>query len=178
MRLVPAVLLCAVLLSGCGSSPQADLNRALTTVTDQANGKNAVGLREAVGQLIVLVDRQQTGNDLTADKADRIRAQAQKVLADAALLDVPVITPTPTRTTTPPSPTPTPSAKPSETPSATPGPTPSPTPSPTHSAGPTPTPTPTRSEPATPSSEPATPSPTKTKKGGKGDASTPPTSDG
>ncbi len=135
-RVAGPVLLAAVLLAGCASSPQADLNSALSEVTDRANAGDAVGLRLAVDRLIGVVDRQ-SGSDLPLDEAARIRADAEKVRVDADLL-VPTPTPTPS-VTQPPSPTPsaTPSATPSQTPSASP--TPSPTPSRTPSATPTPT---------------------------------------
>jgi outer membrane murein-binding lipoprotein Lpp len=153
VRRVVLAALAALLLAGCASSPQADLNRALTTVTERANAQDSAGLRAAVDDLIALVNRQ-SGSDLPLDEADRIRADAQRVLASAALLDAPVVTPTPSRTTASPTPsrTPsaTPSATPSPTPSATPSPSPSPSPSPTRSPAPTASPSASPTRSATP----------------------------
>lgn len=149
MRMRPALvaLVAAALLSGCASSPKADLNTALADVTNTANAKDAPGLRGALDRLGAVVNRQSAA-DLPLDKAQRIRALVEKLRVDAALLDAPPTpTPTPTPTRTP-TPTPTRTASPSASPSAT------PTPSPTQSRTPSPTPTPTAPPTASPTPTP------------------------
>lgn len=150
MRMRPALvaLVAAALLSGCASSPKADLNTALADVTNTANAKDAPGLRGALDRLGAVVNRQSAA-DLPLDKAQRIRALVEKLRVDAALLDAP---PTPTPTPTP-TRTPTRTASPSASPSET------PTPSPTQSRTPSPTPTPTAPPTASPTPT-ATPTPT------------------
>ena len=150
MRMRPALvaLVAAALLSGCASSPKADLNTALADVTNTANAKDAAGLRGALDRLGAVVNRQSAA-DLPLDKAQRIRALVEKLRVDAALLDAP---PTPTPTPTP-TRTPTRTASPSASPSET------PTPSPTQSRTPSPTPTPTAPPTASPTPT-ATPTPT------------------
>lgn len=152
-RTAVAAGLAALLLGACGGSPQADLNSAMAEVTDRANARDASGLRLALDRLVAVVNRQ-SGSDLPLDEAQRIRALAEKVRADAALLEQPAI-PTPAVTTSRPVPTSTRTATPSPTPSATPSPTPSATPSPEPT--PTPTPTPTQTPAPTPSSPAAAP---------------------
>lgn len=162
-RTAIAAGLAALLLGACGGSPQADLDTAMAEVTDRANARDASGLRLALDRLVAVVNRQ-SGNDLPLDEAQRIRTLAEKVRADAALLEQPA-TPTPVVTTSRPAPPPTRTATPSPTPSATPSPTPSATPSPEPSATPTqapaPTPTtaPTTSSPAAAPTSPAGTSP-------------------
>lgn len=142
---LPALLV--LLLAGC-SSPQADVNSAVSDITDAANSGDAAGIRTGVDDLLAIVSRQ-SGSDLPADEVARIREIAEKVKADATLLETPV-TPSPTAT-----PSPTRSASPSPTPTPTRSATPSPTPSRTPSATPTPT------ETAEPTTEaPAEPTPT------------------
>jgi len=147
----------ALLLAGCASSPRADLNGALTDVTNRANARDAAGLRLAVDRLVEVVNRQ-SGSSLPLEEAQRIRDDAAKVKAGAALLEP---APTPAPTTAPPSPTPSPTPRP--LPSTTPTPPPSPPPSETPSP--------------TPSSPSPSPTPTKTKGGEKGDQTPPPGGD-
>ena len=154
---VAAVAL-ALLLAGCAGSPQAELDQAVSDVTDQANARNADGLRDAADTLIALLSAQ-SGSGFDAAKVKRLQALAQQVEDDAALLERlagPAPTATASRTSSPPS---TRSSSPSPTPSPSPSPTPSPSASPTPSASPSPTGGPTTA--ATTSPTPSrSPSPT------------------
>ncbi len=163
-RLLGAAAAAALLLSGCASSPEADLNSALSDLTDAANARSAARVRTTADDLIAVVNRQ-SGSSLPLERAASIRALAERVKADAALLEVaPPPTPTPSQspspTPTPPkrTPTPTPSASPTPTPtrSATPSPTPS-SASPTPTASPSTTGTALGSPSPTPTSSPTTP---------------------
>lgn len=141
---VAGALVGVLVLTGCASSPEADLNEALTEVVERANAQDPGDLRLAVDDLLAVINRQ-SGQDLDPEQAQSLRAAAEQVREDADLLEV-VATPTPTPTRSSASPSATPS--PSPTPSPTPSPSPSATPSPTPSRTPTPsaTSTPTSSE--------------------------------
>ena len=99
-QLASAVLLGAVLLTGCGSSSPADeLRSKVAAVTDAANHRDANGLRSAVDDLLSTAKLQHDTKKLDLDRYRQIQRFAGQVKADAALLD-----PVPTRTP-PPAPT-------------------------------------------------------------------------
>lgn len=83
-----AALAALLLLSGCASSPAAELRQAVAEVTDRANARDAAGLRRAADQLLAVIAKQ-SGSELSLAEAQALRALAEKVKADAALLEAP-----------------------------------------------------------------------------------------
>lgn len=92
-----------LLLAGCAASPEAELNQALTTVTERANDRDADGLRDAADELARVVSRQ-SGNGLTAGRVKTLLALVAKVKADADLIEEEEVEPTPAPTTRTPTP--------------------------------------------------------------------------
>ncbi len=85
---VVAGALAVLALAGCASSsPKARLRERLDAVTTAANDRDAAGLRTAVGDFLAAVDQQSKAGDIASTEADRLRARANRVLADADLVD-------------------------------------------------------------------------------------------
>lgn len=149
--------LLAVLLAGCAGDPQTSLRDAVADVVDEANARDAGGLRGALSNLRAEIDGQVRNGDLPTAEATRLLAILQQLEADAALLDAPEE----------PSPSPTPSPTPEETeeepePSPTPEeteeedePEPEPTQAPEPTEAPEPAPTEILPSPAATSAEPS-----------------------
>lgn len=146
-RLAATLALCAALAAcSAGSSPKADLQTKLNAVIDAANAKDAPGLRTAVGEFLQEVQQQSANGDITSTKAQDLRTVADRVLADASLLESQ--SPAPAPSSARPSPTfvPSPTYSPPPPPTPTPQPTqppPSPVVVPPVVGSPTPAPSPT-----------------------------------
>jgi outer membrane murein-binding lipoprotein Lpp len=130
VRRLGAAVALVLLLAGCSaSSPKADLQSKMNAITDAANASDPAGLRAAVGQFEQEVTSQGQNADITSTQAQRLRALAELVMGDAALLEA---SPSPA----PSSAAPSPSASPSPSPSPSPTPPPSPSPEPTQPPSP------------------------------------------
>jgi outer membrane biosynthesis protein TonB len=141
VRVAAALVGCAiaVMAAGCSNRPgdlSAAAEKVLAPKVQQIRVIAASGdydrLARAVAQLKVLVEREKSLGQVSAQRAVAIEDAADTLLND--LTPVPTTTPTPTPTITTPSPTPTPTPTPTPSPTET---TPTPTPSPTET---TPTP--------------------------------------
>jgi hypothetical protein len=130
-RFLAAAAVCVVLAGCSSSSPKADLQTKMNAITNAANSGDAAGLRTAVGLFEQEVASQSQNADLTSTQAQTLRVLADRVLADASVLDQ-----------TSPSPAPS-SAAPSPSPTEAPSPTPPPSPSPEPTRSPSPDPVPT-----------------------------------
>jgi len=165
---VLATAAAALLLAGCATSAQAQLDQAVADVTDQANVRNAEGLRTAADELQELVSGLSGSGDLGRAKATRLLDLASKIRADADLLEREEQTPTPAPTTAAPTTTRPPTVPPTTAPVLT---TASPTPS--RTASPTPSPTPTPSQTTTPPPTTSSPTPTGSASSSAGDEDEP-----
>jgi hypothetical protein len=103
----------------------------MNAITSAANSGDAAGVRTAVGLFEQEVASQSQNADLTSTQAQTLREMAERVLADASVLEQ-----------TSPSPAPS-SAAPSPSPTQAPSPTPPPSPSPQPTQSPSPEPVPT-----------------------------------
>jgi len=117
-------------VSGCAADPAATLRGNVEDVIGAANGRDAVGVRSAVGDLIATINEQRAQGDLSTARAAELRELALAVQQGAGAL-----TPSPS-----PSPVPSPSPSPSPSPRPSPSPSPSPSPEPTEEPSPSPTP--------------------------------------
>ena len=127
-----------VLLTGCASSPEAEVREGVRDVLAAANDQDADAVRTAVDDLLSTLRTQVGSGDLTDAEAAPVRDAALAIRDSAADLEVEPA----------PSPTPTPEPTPEQTESPTP--TPEPTPEQTESPTPTPEPTPEEPEPTEP----------------------------
>lgn len=123
-RLLAALTLCSALAAcSSSSSPAADLQSKMNDVVTAANNKDAAALRTAVGVFVEEVNVQSQSGDITTTKAQDLKTVADRVLADASLLEAASPAPSPTSE---PSPTQAPSPPPSPSPRYSPPPQPSP----------------------------------------------------
>ena len=132
-RRLLAVPLALLLLTGCASSPEAEVREGVRDVIAAANDQDADAVRSAVDDLLSTLRRQVGSGELTDAEAAPVRDAARAILDSVVGLEVEET----------PSPTPTPE----QTESPTPTPTPSPTPTPEQTESPTPTPEPTPEQP-------------------------------
>lgn len=152
-RVAAVAVALALLVSGCAStSGQARLQERVNAMVAAANAGDAAGLRTTTGLLLREVDRQEGQADLSSDTAQTLRVLANRILANAGLLEAAAPSAPPAAPSAPPpAPSPTPSPEPSPpAPSPSPSPEPSsppPAPLPSLSVGPagSPTPSPTTS---------------------------------
>ena len=84
---VPLGLVVAGLLSGCAGSDRTDVRNGVEAVTAAANARDADGVREAVDDLLAVLDRTVPGGELTSSEAARIAAAARQVRDSADLVD-------------------------------------------------------------------------------------------
>jgi outer membrane biosynthesis protein TonB len=124
---VPVALL---LLTGCASSPEAEVREGVRDVIAAANDQDADAVRGAVDDLLSTLRTQVGSGELTDAEAAPVRDAALAIRNSVVALEVeetPSPTPTPEPTASPtPSPTPTPTPEETESPTPTPEPTPEP----------------------------------------------------
>ena len=151
-RLLLAPALALVLTACAGGDPVDERRSAVADVTDAANAGDAEGVLDAVEDLLSVLRRQVASGDLDRAEADRLRVLAERVAANAALVEpAPAPSPEPTEE---PSPEPTeeePSPEPTEE---------EPSPEPTEEEEPSPEPTEEEEPPVVVTVPPAEPSPT------------------
>ena len=86
-RYVGAVApLLALLLAGRAGGGPADVRDGVEAVTAAANASDADGLREAVDDLLAVLNRQVSSGELSSPEAARIAAAARQVRDSAALV--------------------------------------------------------------------------------------------
>ncbi len=135
----PALAVTGVLLlTGCAADVQGELRRDVAGITDDANARNADGVRRGVEDLLERLDDAVASGELSSPEAARI-AELARLLAERADLLAPEVVEEPTEAPTqePTEPTEEPEEEPDEEPS--PSPTPSRTPPPPPPAAPSPT---------------------------------------
>ena len=88
---LPLALVLVALLAGCAGGGRADVRDGVEAVTAAANARDAEGVRDAVDDLLALLDRQVSAGELTSPEAARIAAAARQVRDSAALVDDKVI---------------------------------------------------------------------------------------
>ena len=111
-----------LVLTGCASSPEAEVREDVRTVLAAANDQDADAVRTAVDDLLSTLREQVGSSELTEQQAKPVRDAALRIRDSVAVLEE--VEPTPT-------PTPEPTEEPEPEPSPTPSPTPTPTPEPT-----------------------------------------------
>lgn len=80
-------VLATVLLSGCGTDPQDELQALVGDVVVEANDRDAAGVRSTVEELLGRIDAAVAAGDLTAGEAEALREHALAVQAGADEID-------------------------------------------------------------------------------------------
>lgn len=130
-RALCGALVLSLLLTGCAAgTPRDRLQERANAVVEAANAGDAAALRTAAGLLLREVDRQEGQADLAADTAQALRVLANRILANAGLLEAapPSAPPAPAPPSAAPAPSPEPTSAPPSAP-AEPSRSPSPAPS-------------------------------------------------
>jgi outer membrane biosynthesis protein TonB len=126
-----------LLLTGCASSPEAEVREGVRSVLAAANDQDADAVRTAVDDLLATLREQVGSQELTDAEAAPVRDAALAIRESVSALDEVEETPTPT-------PEPTEEPEPTQEPEPTEEPTPTPTPEPTQEPEPTVEPEPTQ----------------------------------
>ena len=86
-RVLAVAPLLGLLLAGCAGSGRVDVRDGVEAVTAAAHARDAEGVRDAVDDLLTLLERQVSAGELTSPEAARIAAAARQVRDSAALVD-------------------------------------------------------------------------------------------
>jgi hypothetical protein len=87
VRAVPAVLVTALLLAGCGTDERDELRALVEGITLEANDGDADGVRRGTEDLLARLDDAVASGALSSDEAALLRDRAQALRAGADEID-------------------------------------------------------------------------------------------